>query len=177
MNSGFSSSRGCRVGCDLNGVAQVFELTDRSLAGVGSLAVRKIVEAEVVVGCPLGEEVEGDDENLMAHGNHGTLASKPATEPLEFSPQIALLRTAGGPAGFDQGLAEPGIAFAGACAPSFASTLFIGGANSSPGCQVAYRRKVGQEVSAHLRNHDLSGPCAHPRNSVETFDLIAKRRN
>src|SRR5206468_8592966 len=100
---------------------------------------------------------------------------KPATEPLEFSPQIALLRTAGGPAGFDQGLAEPGIAFAGACAPSFASTLFIGGANSSPGCQVAYRRKVGQEVSAHLRNHDLSGPCAHPRNSVETFDLIGKR--
>jgi len=70
---------------------------DESASHASGMEAVEVIIAEVVVGSVVAEDMEGDAEDLMAGRDDGFAPSAPGLQPVEESPQIALLAMRSGP--------------------------------------------------------------------------------
>src|SRR5215204_2358884 len=95
--------RGSGSGCggELDGVAELFELSDEEFAAmVGLVFAGEVVRAELVVGGVVGEEVPADDDDGVGDGDQGALIASSFGDPSETNGEVAIVGAHGGPRGF-----------------------------------------------------------------------------
>ena len=94
-----------RSGCWFEGdsVAHGFELGDEAtLVGGAVASFVEVVATEVGVGLAGRQQVPGDDQDRVAHGDCGPARTASAADAVGVSAEIGVLRSAGGMAGFDE---------------------------------------------------------------------------
>src|SRR5215469_1613581 len=121
--------------------SQPLELAYRPLGRLLTIALLEVVLAQVLIHSAVLEQVVDDDQDGVSHCDDGpvisALAPAPALQPSVLSSHVAVLGPDGGSGGFDQGVPEPGIAMASACAATLATALVIARTDLGPGCAMA----------------------------------------
>src|SRR3954451_13315683 len=102
-------------------VAEGFEAFDGAFLDAIGVAAVEVLGAEIGVGGAAFEEVVGDDEDGVADGDDGALLAASGGEATELFGEIAALAATGGPGRLGEGGSEPGAAFAGSGASTFAA--------------------------------------------------------
>src|SRR5947207_1257922 len=168
-----SGSERWHVSLDGDDIAESLKAADEAVFEADSLPLVEVQGAEVLEWLPAAEDVVDDDENRVANGKSGFLESDAWDQAVQLGCKVGLSPT-GRVAGFDQSDPQPGAPLSGAATFPLAGALAIPRAHPGPTGQMTRRRKAAH-VKADLRQQDLGGPAADPRNRIQQGDQRRKR--
>ena len=101
-------------GCEFDGVAELFELSDEvSAASIGLILLGEVVRSELVVDGVVREDVPTDDQQGVRNGDQGALLTASFADPLKPDREIAVLGADRRPGCLDQRGSEVGVSGAG----------------------------------------------------------------
>src|SRR6266496_5783630 len=154
-----SGSLGCwlRAGIgwlETDAVPEPLEASDEPPFDLLTFALVEIRAAELVIGCPLGQDVVDDHQDGMPERDQRALLPAPCCNPSVLGRQIGLLCLGGNMGDLNQHLAQPDIPFAGFPTQTLATAFLVAWAHAGPGRQMLSARKAAQ-VAPKLGHHNL----------------------
>src|SRR6267378_6275390 len=149
------------VWSELNVAAEVVEAAHEAQYGLGAIAAREVIGAEVAIFNAVFKHVPDGGEHRGGDGEDGFLGAATSPQAQELGLQVGVFDTYRGPGGRDERGLEPRGAFAGTRGAAFAGAFVVPGAHRGPGEQVRGGGEA-RHVGADLRQYHLGGELTHP---------------
>src|SRR6266536_1294656 len=132
----------------------------------GGLALEQPVTAEFGIGLATVQDVVGDHQDRVGHGDRGAFVVAAPAEPAVLGSQVGVLGAGGGVGGLHQRAAQPFGALAGAARVVLAGRLVVARAQPRPGGQVRGRGELAH-VPTGLGQDNLGGAPVDPGDGLQ----------
>src|SRR5215831_10619019 len=125
----------------------------------------EVVAAQLAVRLTVPQDVVGDDQDAVGHGDNGLLVPAALDEPPVLRREVAVACADGAPGALDERRAQRPVGDAGAAAQALPGTLVIARAKAGPGRRMARGGKA-THVVAELGDNGLGRAARDAGNRV-----------